>query len=451
MTQPNLIFVFADQLRYQATGFGGDPNARTPHLDALAQQSLCFTNAISGCPVCCPARASLLTGQYPHEHGVFMNDVCLSDDAVSLAEAFASAGYDTAYIGKWHLDGHGRKNYIPPERRHGFQHWEVLECTHDYNHSLYYAGDDPTLRVWEGYDAAAQTRAAQAYMREHAGQNPYALVLSWGPPHNPYDTAPEPFNAMYDPAALTLRPNIPPEFEAQARRDLAGYYAHISALDALVGDLLATLDQTGDRENTVFVFWSDHGDMLGSQGQWRKQRPWEESIHVPLLIHAPGLFGAAGRQVDALINTPDLMPTLLDLCGVAVPTTVSGDSYAAYLRGAEDAPVDAVLLECLQPFGEFTRAQHGGREYRGVRTLRYTYARDLSGAWLLYDNLTDPFQRDNLVNLASHAVAQAALDAQLDRLLALYDDEFLPGPVYVNLWDYPLDDTGTVLFTDVPS
>jgi len=86
-----------------------------------------------------------------------------------------------------------------------------------------------------------------------------------------------------------------------------------------------------------------------------------------------------------------------------------------------------------------------------VRTLRYTYARDLSGAWLLYDNLTDPFQRDNLVNLASHAVAQAALDAQLDRLLALYDDEFLPGPVYVNLWDYPLDDTGTVLFTDVPS
>jgi arylsulfatase A-like enzyme len=451
MAQPNLIFVFADQLRYQATGFGGDPNVRTPCLDALANQSLCFTSAISGCPVCCPARASLLTGQYPHEHGVFMNDVCLGGDAVSLAEAFASAGYDTAYIGKWHLDGHGRKNYIPPERRHGFQHWEVLECTHDYNYSYYYAGDDPTLRVWVGYDAAAQTRSAQRYIGEHAGENPFALVLSWGPPHNPYETAPEPCRSMYDPAQLFLRPNVSAEVEAQARCDLAGYYAHISALDALVGDLLLTLDQTGIRENTVFVFWSDHGDMLGSQGQWRKQRPWEESIHVPLLIHAPGLFGPAGRQIDALINTPDLMPTLLDLCGVPVPTTVSGNSYAACLRGEEDPPEEAVLLASLQPFGEYTRVQHGGREYRGVRTAQYTYVRDLSGAWLLYDNLNDPYQQHNLVNVESHAGVQASLDAQLNRLLALYGDEFLPGAIYVDQWSYPLDDTGTVPFTDVPS
>ncbi len=450
MAQPNLIFVFADQLRYQATGFGGDPNVHTPCLDALASQSLCFTNAISGSPVCCPARASLLTGQYPHEHGVFMNDVCLGDDAVTLAEAFASAGYDTAYIGKWHLDGHGRKNYIPRERRHGFQHWEALECTHDYNHSLYYAGDDSTARVWEGYDAAAQTRAAQHYIESHAGADAFALVLSWGPPHNPYETAPEPYRRMYDPADLVLRPNVPPGFEAQARRDLAGYYAHISALDALVGDLLATLDRTGIRENTIFVFWSDHGDMLGSQGEWRKQRPWEESIRVPLLIHMPGQPGA-GRDIDALINTPDLMPTLLDLCGIPVPQSVSGNSYAPFLRGEEEAPEEAVLLACLQPFGEYARAQHGGREYRGVRTAQYTYASDLSGSWLLYDNLADPYQMHNLVDLPEYALIQTHLDNELQRLLALHDDEFLPGAIYVDQWGYTLDDTGTVPYTDVPS
>ena len=104
MKKPNVIFVFTDQLRYQATGFGGDPNVRTPHLDRLASMSLNFTTAVSGCPVCSPARASLLTGQYADKHGVFVNDVCLSNDAVSIAKAFKEANYDTAYIGKWHVD-----------------------------------------------------------------------------------------------------------------------------------------------------------------------------------------------------------------------------------------------------------------------------------------------------------------------------------------------------------
>ncbi|MCB0095461.1 MAG: sulfatase-like hydrolase/transferase, partial [Caldilineaceae bacterium] len=106
MKSPNLIFIFADQWRHAATGFGGDPNVQTPHLDRLAGQSLNFAHAISGCPVCCPARASLLTGRYPDQHGVFVNDVCLSNEAVSLAQAFGAGGYDAAYVGKWHLDGH---------------------------------------------------------------------------------------------------------------------------------------------------------------------------------------------------------------------------------------------------------------------------------------------------------------------------------------------------------
>lgn len=442
--RPNIVFVFADQWRYQATGFGGDPNVQTPNLNALAAQSVHFTNAISGCPVCCPARASLLTGQYPDRHGVFVNDVPLGTEATSLAQAFKGAGYDTAYIGKWHVDGHGRSAYIPPERRQGFDFWQVLECTHSYNESYYYAGDDSTKRMWEGYDATAQTRVAQQYIEEHAQADPFLLLLSWGPPHNPYETAPQQYNNLYDPDQLTLHPNIPAADEAIARQQLAGYYAHCSALDTLIGDLYRTLEESGQLENTIFVFWSDHGDMLWSQGEERKQRPWEESIHVPLLIHAPHYFGREERTVETPINTTDLMPTLLGLAGVPIPATVQGLNYAPHLYKDDVAPADAVLLACYHPFGEYNRPQHNGREYRGIRTRTHTYVRDLDGPWLLYDNVADPYQQENLVNQPQATVLQDQLDGELDALLERYEDDFLPGMDYIQRWGYPLDETGTV-------
>ena len=263
--KPNVVFVLADQWRAQACGYTGDPNLKgqTPALDRLAAESVDFTHAVSCSPVCTPYRASLLTGQYPLTHGLFMNDLCLSTHATSLAQAFAQAGYDTAYIGKWHLDGHGRSAYIPPERRQGFDYWKVLECTHDYNRSPYYANNDPTRLIWEGYDVAAQTRDAQAYIAAHAKDpKPFLLILSWGPPHNPYQTAPETFKARFQADALRLRDNVAPDTPA-IRNDLAGYYGHIAAMDACLGELLGTLDASGLREDTVFVFTSDHGDMLG--------------------------------------------------------------------------------------------------------------------------------------------------------------------------------------------
>ncbi|MBI5397484.1 MAG: sulfatase-like hydrolase/transferase, partial [Verrucomicrobia bacterium] len=220
--KPNVVYVFADQWRAQAFGFAGDTNVKTPTLDKLAAMSVRFSTAVSTCPVCSPYRASLITGQYPLRHGVFLNDVCLSTNAVSLAQAFKGAGYRTGYIGKWHLDGHGRSAFIPPERRQGFEFWRVLECTHDYNRSPYF-GDENVRQQWEGYDAIAQTREAQRYIREHAKGAPFLLVLSWGPPHNPYETAPAKFREMYAPDKLALRPNVPAG--SNPRKDLAGYYA----------------------------------------------------------------------------------------------------------------------------------------------------------------------------------------------------------------------------------
>ena len=176
---PNVLFILADQWRAQAFGFAGDPNVKTPHLDRLAGQSVRFINAIAGLPVCCPTRASLLTGQRPLTTGVFMNDVPLNPQAITLAKVLCGAGYDTAYIGKWHLNGDGRSEFIPQERRQGFDYWKALECTHNYNHSHYYA-DGPEKLSWNGYDAIAQTEDAGEYLRAHArSRKPFFLFRAW--------------------------------------------------------------------------------------------------------------------------------------------------------------------------------------------------------------------------------------------------------------------------------
>ncbi len=443
MKQTNVVFVFADQWRQQATGYAGDPNVKTPNLDALAAESVNFTQAISGCPVCSPYRASLMTGQRPLTHGVFVNDVHPGSGATCLAEAFAEGGYDTAYIGKWHIDGRGRSNRIPRERRMGFDYWNVLECTHDYNHSEYYAGDEEEKRVWEGYDAFSQTRAAEHYLRAHDRKKPFLLVLSWGPPHNPYATAPDAFRALYDPSTLVLRPNVPPEMAEQARVWLAGYYAHCSALDACVGRLRETLCATGLEDNTLVVFTSDHGDMLGSHGCVRKQQPWEESVRVPFLLSHPGMPGWNPRETEAVIDAHDIMPTLLGVCGLPIPRTVEGRDFSACVSGTRMPGDDAGLLLCAHPFGEWQRGR-GGREYRGVRTARHTYVRDLGRPWLLFDNVRDPYQRDNLVGRADAAEIQQELDERLRALLAGAGDAFLPGADYIARWGYRVDESGTV-------
>jgi arylsulfatase A-like enzyme len=388
-----------------------------------------------------------MTGRRPLSHGVFLNDVQLPDDEVTIAEILAARGYRTAYVGKWHLDGHGRSSYIPAERRQGFEYFKALECTHNYNRSFFYAGDDPTKRQWVGYDACAQTEDAIGFMRRHGrAERPFLLVLSWGPPHNPYETAPERFRAMYQPDEIQLRANVPSERAEVARRELAGYYAHCTALDDCVGELWRALAELEIERDTILVFTSDHGDMLHSQGEVRKQRPWDESIRVPLLVRYPRLFGQTGRRLDAPINSEDIMPTLLGLIGESVPPSVEGMDFSGYMQGGKDPSDGAALLTCPAPFGEWTR-NRAGREFRGVRTRRYTYVRTLDGPWLLYDNHEDPYQLDNLVGQSRHGDLQAKLDAVLRRKLKDTRDKFLPGAAYVEKWGYPIDPTGTVPYT----
>ena len=444
--RPNIVFLLADQWRAQATGYSGDPNARTPTLDALAKESVNLTNAVSGCPVCSPYRASLMTGQYPLTHGVFLNDVQLRTTAVSIAEVYKSAGYDTAYIGKWHLDGRGRSSFIPKNRRQRFEYWKAMECTHDYNNSCYYADDNVKLK-WKGYDAIAQTQDAGQYIADHAGGKPFLLVLSWGPPHSPYHTAPQTYRDLFKGGKLSLRPNVPADREQQAQKQLAGYYAHIAALDNCVKKIIGTLKQSGLEKDTILVFTSDHGDMLYSQGERKKQRPWDESIRVPFLLRYPAVLGNRAATIDMPFNTPDIMPTLLGLSSVEVPKTVEGGDFSDIIRGRSGRRNEAVLITCPAPFGQWQRKKHGGREYRGIRTRRYTYVRDLTGPWLLYDNLEDPYQLNNLCNNPQTAELQRQLDKMLAQKLEQTGDEFLPAPQYISQWSYTVDETGTVPYT----
>ncbi len=430
-SQPNLLFVLADEWRAQSTGYNGDQNVRTPVLDRLAAQSINFKNAVSGTPVCCPYRASLMTGQYPLTNGVFINDVELKPHGAPLAEVFAEAGYHTGYIGKWHLYGspdgnYGRRlAYIPPDKRLGFNYWKACECTHDYNHSLYYEGASTKPKYWPGYDAFAQTSDACDFINRKAPtRDPFFLMLSLGPPHFPLATAPERFRVQCEKTNIQLRPNVPLNQRERATADLRGYYAHMLALDQCLDRLLRTLDQSGLAEDTIVVFTSDHGDMMLSQGLTTKLHPWDESIRVPFLVRYPRKFGRTGRTVPNLLNSPDIMPTLLRLAGFAIPDSVQGRD------GFQTARVEsAALISLPVPITEARR--YGFAEYRGLRTEQYTYVRSIHGPWLLYDNEADPYQMHNLCGKSEYTALQQRMDRILDFRLREVHDEFLPAAEYV--------------------
>jgi arylsulfatase A-like enzyme len=440
----NLVFVFADQWRAQTFGYAGDHQVKTPNIDGFAGQCLNFTNAVSGCPVCSPYRASLMTGVYPNRHRMMVNDQCLHRlyEGPFLAECLRAAGYRTAYIGKWHLDGNGRDAFVPRRRRLGFDCWKGFECSHDYQNSYYYNGDDPRPHRWQGYDADAQTDEACRYLRKETGEAPFALFLSWGPPHNPFGSAPEQFEAMYDPSRIQLPPNVAEAVADQARKELAGYYAHCSALDAAFGRLLDTLAASGRDRDTIVIFTSDHGDMLGSQGQFRKYRPWAESIRVPFLVRHPD---GAGPGTDTTpIDTPDLMPTLLTLCGASAPKgMMHGRDFSRTILDGTPSGIEDALLALYLPFHEWSY-ECGGREYRGLHTARHTYARTLTGPWLLYDNTNDPWQQRNLIAEPAQAALVAELDARLTARLRVVGDDFAPGNEIIRRGNFALGQNGDI-------
>jgi arylsulfatase A-like enzyme len=228
---------------------------------------------------------------------------------------------------------------------------------------------------------------------------------------------------------LRLRPNVPEAKRTEAIGILRGYYAHMTALDDCFGRLLRTLERTGIAEDTIVVFTSDHGDMMLSQGLTTKLYPWDESIRVPFLLRYPRMLGRRRRRIQAPLNSPDILPTLLALCGLAIPDSVEGSDRSEWIAGRAQPPGDAAAFLSL-PVPITKALRYGFAEYRGLRAIEHTYVRSIGGPWLLYDNVRDPFQMHNLCGRPESDL-QTRLDRALDQTLAHRRDEFLPAAEYV--------------------
>ena len=410
--RPSVLLIFPDQLRAQSLGCMGNAEVMTPNIDRLAGEGLLFRQTFANSPVCCPARANLLTGKYAHRNGMVANDLRLREGETTLAELLKAAGYRTGFIGKWHLDGGRREpGYVPPgARRQGFDFWAAHECSHRHFNNHYFRDDATPIKLGK-YEAEGWTDIAQEFLREHrqgGGGRPFFLMIAMGPPHDPY-RAPPRYEAMYDPGRLTMRPNWVEGTRMGSRQDIASYYAQITAVDDQVGRLMQALKELGLDEETIVVFTSDHGDMLGSQGARLKRKPWEESIRVPGIIRYPPGRAPAGRQTDAMLTHVDFAPTLLSLCGVRPPRAMQGADLSPLILGQSRRGPDAAYFQIFGPYdGDGTA--HG---WRGVRTGRYLYARGEGRPWLLYDLERDPYELKNLADDPSAGGLRAEMERRL--------------------------------------
>lgn len=445
--RPNVIWVLADQLRGQALSLYGDPNVRTPNVDRLAHEGRHFPHAVSGTPLCTPARGSFLTGRYPHNSTAPTHDSPLDSSCPTVANVFRDAGYRTCYIGKWHLDGReravgeepgyieARTRIIPRDRRGGFQDWFGFEFSNR-PFDTYVNVDGPdgstTAEKVDGYQTDGLTDILLDWIERRDAEAPFFAVLSVEPPHSPY-TAPADAMAGHTPAGIRFRPNVPEVdgIRRVAAAELAGYYAAIERLDHNLGRIREALDAAGIADDTYIVFFSDHGDLHGSHGQFRKTAPWNEAIRIPLVIGGPSIEHQELEyaEIDALVNHVDIAPTTLGLCGIAMPDWMEGHDFSPRVleENWHDSPVpadepDAVYLSLPIPTGH----EHSvDREYRGIITRDgWKYVSLAEQPWLMFHLTDDPYEQVNLAHNPRWAVERARLNGQLAEWVARTGDTF---------------------------
>lgn len=462
-SKPNLVFVFADQWRRQAIGMLGEDSVITPNIDDFTKESMFFDNAISTFPLCTPHRAALLTGKYPISTGLFTNcktgsDIMLKTEEICIGDVLKSCGYDTGYIGKWHLDlpeanvcenpVSGARNwdaYTPPgPKRHGFDFWYSYG-TFDNHLYPHYWMDTPEMIKVDKWSAEHETDVAIDYIKSHGKDKPFALFLSWNPPHSPYDSVPERYKKLYEDKKLNLRPNVKAdklnchtweemgEGLEHLEKNMKDYFAAVTGIDDNFGRLLKALKDNGLDDNTIVVLSSDHGDMMGSHGLMAKHVWYEESIGIPFIIRWKDKIPV--NRVNTIIESADIMPTLLGLMDVEIPNTVEGVNLSNNILSNEEN-LEKVSVICSCPgreifLREFEKHNVDPRTYgwRGVRTQRYTYIINKGYAVgekverLLYDNENDYYQMnpEDITDVKNNSVANELEICLFKRLKELND------------------------------
>ncbi|MCU0226043.1 MAG: sulfatase [Bryobacterales bacterium] len=430
---PNVLFVLPDQLRAQSVGYMGNTEVKTPHIDQLAADGLVFENTVANTPVCCPARAILMTGQYCHKNGMVANDLRLNEDHQSIAKVFQAGGYRTGFVGKWHLDGGPRMpGFVPPgPRRQGFEFWAANQCSHRHFDTQYFRDSEDPIPANGKFESQLWGELGLEFLEGvKRDERPFFLSVFSGPPHDPYK-APEEYERMYDPERITLRPNWKAGERVPDRKAIASYYAMTTSIDDQLGMLLKGLDDLGLREDTIVLFSSDHGDMLGSQGMPLKRKPWEESIRVPGVLRYPKGIRAGDRET-APFSLVDVAPTLLSLCGLQPPAAMQGQDFSRRILGRAQELPDSAFFQIFGPFlaGRVTEG------WRGVRTNRYMYARYESRPWVLYDLQEDPYQMNNLAEDAAAASIRQDMEARLQAWMTRTNDSWSYN------WTVPVEDAG---------
>ena len=457
---PNVVFLFADQLRPDVLGPYGGTNIATPNIDSLARQGMTFVNGLSTCPLCTPYRGMLMTGRYPTHTGLLMNRIDFStrQNPVCLAQLFAERGYDTGFLGKWHLSaglksiseklgddeqaiaeytkGHPHFEFTPPgPNRLGFRHWEAYNYHVDFRNYWFYR-DEPKKIFTGEYETDVLVDQAVAFMNGHrSGERPFLLLVAPHPPHPPFTPQACPQGYLEQvPQQLSWNANVPAESAAALGLQVRCYHAMIRHLDDCVGRLVRYLDESGLSETTLLVVTSDHGEMHGSRGLTGKSYPFAESVNIPLLMRWPGMI-PAGVRSSALVTPLDHLPTFCSLAGIPVPTTADGVDFGDALLGGAGPRRDEVLL--MNYVASYANFKSGGRrpEWRAVRTRRHTYVKWLTGEESLFDNAEDPFQLRDLVGDVAARPVLDHLRARLTELLAAAHDEFLPGTAYAEWYE----------------
>lgn len=426
MKQPNILFYFTDQQRWDTCGCYGQKLDVTPRLDALAERGVRFANAFTCQPVCGPARSALQSGLYPTQTGCFVNGIALPQGIPTLAEAFNQAGYRTAYVGKWHLAStDGVDDYqirpVPPERRGGWKDWwvasDVLEFTSD-GYSGHLFREDGSPYKFHKYRADAVTDAALEFLDQKPDDGrPFFLFLSHIEPHHQNN-----HNCYEGPEGSKERfkqYEVPGDLVGTGgnwRENYPDYLGACNACDANFGRLLDALERKGELENTIVVYTSDHGSHFCTRNQEYKRSCHDGCSHIPLVIAGPGFTG--GQVCNQVVSLMDLPRTLVDCAGVQAWPGLQGRNLRGAVAG--EPWEDVAFMQISE--------SHVGR---AVRTRRWTYevgAVDADG-WkdagsaqymelFLYDNENDPYQKRNLAAHSDYAAVRAQLRETLRKAMA---------------------------------
>ena len=413
-SQPNVIVFFTDQQRWDTTGVHGNPLDLTPNFDRMAQQGTHLFNTVTCQPVCGPARSCFQTGQYATTTGCYRNGIPLPPDAKTMAHYFNDAGYDTGYIGKWHL---ADEDPVTEPNRGGYDHWlasNVLEFLSDSYDCVMYDNDNQRVKM-PGYRVDAQTDAVIRYIDGHQ-EDPFFLFISYLEPHhqNHLDDYPPPDGYRERYAGRWTPPDLA-ALGGTSQQHLGGYYGMVKRLDEALGRMIDALKSLEMLDNTIILFTTDHGCHFKTRNSEYKRSCHESSVRLPTAILGPGFN--SGGQIHEMVSLLDMPPTLLDGAGITVPEQMQGRSVLPLVRRETDGwPEEAFI--------QISEAQVG----RAVRTKRWKYGVDApnkaggrdagSDVYVeqyLYDLQYDPYELTNLVGMDSHCGVADVMGQRLIR------------------------------------